>query len=301
MLITDNSFTNRDDEYDRIKRLLLEIEARPEVDNNWDPGRMDWWRYNIHVEKEPDFFAANAHYWQTETGRVVGLFISEYGRDDFFAVVHPDFFEILPDVLQWGLAHWARGKAKISTAVFSYSRPKIAQLLAAGFYEDGPEENLRTYTLHDYDFRYGLQPGFKLMTFPEYGNYDSRVKLVHNAFGNLAYNETRLRSLQSSPAYLPELDLVIVDVRGESVAYCMGWVTEYDPTAGYIEPMGVHSGHRRQGFGTALAKECFKRLADLGVARATIASHSEPDVSNFLYESLQPTGIKRAYRYSLNR
>ncbi|MCO5182134.1 MAG: hypothetical protein M9896_19010 [Candidatus Promineofilum sp.] len=68
---------------------------------------------------------------------------------------------------------------------------------------------LRTYTLHDYDFRYGLQPGFKLMTFPEYGNYDSRVKLVHNAFGNLAYNETRLRLLQSSPAYPPELDLVI--------------------------------------------------------------------------------------------
>lgn len=230
----------------------------------------------------------------------MGLFISEYGKDDFFIVVHPDFQALFPDVLRWGLENWARGKTKISTSVFTFGRQKIEQLMASGFYEDGHEENVRTYMLRDYDFAYTVKPEFQLLRFSDYGNYESRVKLVHNAFNNPSYSEVRLRSLQSSPTYQADLDLVIVNPQGESVAYCMGWIEEFDPAAGYIEPMGVHSDYRRLGLGTALAKECFKRLAHLGVERATIASHAEPDISNLLYDSLNPASVKRAYRYSKN-
>jgi len=93
---------------------------------------------------------------------------------------------------------------------------------------------------------------------------------------------------------------VIVNPQGESVAYCMGWIEENDPKSGYIEPMGVHTDYRRNGLGTALAKECFKRLNSMRVESVSIASHAEPNVSNFLYESLNPASVKRAYRYSLN-
>jgi len=300
MKITDCSFTNSNTEYNLVKELLLEVETYPDIDNNWNPGRMDWWRYNYHAEKGVDFFQANAHYWKTETDQVVGIFISEYGKDDFFIVVHPSFWELFSKVLNWGLEFWARGKPKISTAVFTYGQQKIEQLMAAGFYEDGHEENVRTYPLGQYDFSYDLKPGFKLLSFSDYGNYESRVKLVQNAFDNPTYSEARLRSLQSSPSYQAELDLVIVNPQGESVAYCMGWVEENNPKSGYIEPMGVHSDYRRNGFGTALAKECFKRLGNMGVESGWIVSNVEPDVSNFLYESLNPASVKRAYRYSLN-
>ncbi|MFC1975592.1 GNAT family N-acetyltransferase [Chloroflexota bacterium] len=300
MKITDCSFTNSDTEYNLIKEFLLEVEPYPDFDDNWNPGRMDWWRYNVHSEKGVDFFQANAHYWKTETGQVVGLFISEYGGDDFFILVHPSFLALFSEVLKWGFEFWARGKTKISTSVFTYDQKKVEQLTAASFYEDGHESNVRTYTLRQYDFSYDLQQGFELLSFPEYGNYESRVKLVHNAFDNPSYSEARLRSLQSSPSYQPGLDLVIVNSQGESVAYCMGWIEENDPKSGYIEPMGAHTDYRRIGFGTALAKECFKRLGDMGVESVSIASHAEPDVANFLYESLNPAGIKRAYRYSLS-
>ena len=300
MKITDYSFTNNDTEYNLIKELLLEIETYPDIDNNWDPGRMDYWLYNVHAEKGVDFFQANAHYWKTETDQVVGLFISEYGKDDFFIVVHPNFWTLFSEVLNWGLEFWARGKTKISTDVYTFGQQKIKQLIAAGFYEDGHVENVRTYILRQYDFSYDLKPGFKLMSFSDYGNYESRVKLAQNAFNNPSYSEVRLRSLQSSPSYQTELDLVIVNPQGESVAYCMGWVEEIDPKSGYIEPMGVHSDYRRNGLGTALAKECFKRLGNIGVKSVWIASNAEPDVSNFLYHSLNPASIKRSYRYSLN-
>jgi ribosomal protein S18 acetylase RimI-like enzyme len=300
MKITDCSFTNSNTEYNLIKEFLLEVETYPDMDNNWDPGRMDWWRYNVHAEKGVDFFQANAHYWKTETDQIVGLFISEQGKDDFFIVVHPSHWALFPKVLNWGLEFWARGKTKISTDVYTYGQQKIKQLISAGFYEDGHVENVRIYSLEQYDFSYDLKPGFKLMNFADYGNYESRVKLVHNAFNNPSYSEARLRSLQSSPSYQAELDLVIVNPQGESVAYCMGWVQESDPKFGYIEPMGTHSDYRKNGFGKALAKECFKRLANLGVKTAWVASHAEPNISNFLYDSLKPVNVKRSFTYSLN-
>jgi len=300
MNITDHSFTNTDAEYNLIKELLLEIETHPEIDNNWEPGRMDVWRYLSHAEKDAAFFQANAHYWKTETDQVVGLFITEYGRDDFFIVVHPNYWELFPTVLNWGLTVWAQGKSKITTDIYTFGQQKIGLLTAAGFYEDGHIENVRIYPLEQYDFSYELKSGFQLMSFAEYGNYESRVKLAQNAFNNPNSSEASFRSLQSSPNYQPGLDLVIVNNQGESVAYCTGWVEENNPKVGYIEPMGTHSEYRKNGFGKALAKECFKRLANLGVETAWIASNAEPDISNFLYESLKPASVKRSYRYSLN-
>ncbi len=299
MNITDYSFTNNDSEYKLIKELLLEIETHPEIDNNWEPGRMDWWRYNYHAEKGVDFFQANAHYWKSERDQVVGLFISEYGRDDFFIVVHPSYWTLFPEILTWGLEVWARGKSKISTDVYTFGQRKIEQLLAAGFYEDGHVENVRLYPLEGYDFSYDLKSGFKLMCFSEFGDYEDKVNLVRNSFSNPNFSEARLRSTQKSPNYQPELDLVIVSPQGKSVAYCMGWVEEINAKVGYIEPMGTHSDYRKNGFGKALAKECFQRLANMGVETAWIASNAEPDVSNFLYDSLKPASVKRSYRYSL--
>ena len=301
MTITDRSFTNSDREYHLIKGLLSEVEAYADVDNNWDTGRMDWWRYNVHAEKAVDFFRENAHYWITDTDRVGGLFISEYGGDDFFFVVHPGFSALAPEVLKWGQGIWGQGKTKISTSVFIHDRQKVEQLMAAGFREDGHESNVRMYSLRRYDFSYDLMPGCRMLTFQEYGDYNSRVKLVQDAFGNPSYSEARLRSLQRSPGYQPGLDLVVVNLEGESVGYCMGWIEENDPMAGYIEPMGTRTDYRRKGLGTALAKECFRRLYDMGVVEVSIASAAEPDISNFLYESLGPIRTTRAYRYSWTR
>jgi len=145
MKITDYSFTNNDTEYNLIKELLLEVEIHPEIDNNWEPGRMDGWRYSAHAQKGIDFFQANAHYWKTETGQVVGLFISEYAKDDFFIVAHPSYWILFSEILNWGLEVWAHEKTKISTEVYTFGQQKIDRLMAAGFYEDGHVENVRIY------------------------------------------------------------------------------------------------------------------------------------------------------------
>jgi len=73
---------------------------------------MDWWRYNVHAEKDADFFRAHAHCGITDTERVVGLFISEYGGDDFFTVVHQSFSTLIPEVLNRGLGIWGKKRPR---------------------------------------------------------------------------------------------------------------------------------------------------------------------------------------------
>ena len=299
MTIQDYAFDNSDSEYRLIRDLLLHIETRSDVDNSWDPGRMDWWRYNYHADKGADFFRSNVRYWKNDRDQVVGLFVSEYGDDDFFIVTHPDSRTLFDEILEWGIQHWANDKSSITTDVFSFAQNKIDRLLTAGFVEQGLVENFRTYSLNQYDFGFELAPGFSLKSFSEYGDYESRVRLVNNAFSSTSYTEERLRSIQSSPTYRAELDLVIVNDQNESVGYCMGWIEENDPHLAHIEPMGVHTDYRRLGFGKALAKACFRRLSKHGVKHVTIASKAEPDVANYLYESLNPSDTKRAFRYLL--
>ena len=293
----DYIYNNTDEEYTRVKAFLTRVQVIPGYDNNWDVGRLNWWRYNIHSQKDTAFFQENAHYWADERGEVTGLFISEYGRNDFFALAAPEREGLLREILDWTQEVWGASRQEISTSVFDIDEGKISALLSAGYVKDCHESNVRYYDLTDYDFAYDLKEGYKIVSFQEFGDYEQRLNTVRNAFNVANYPKERLVALQSSPQYIPELDLLVAAPDGRCAAYCMGWIEEHDASKGYVEPMGTHSDFRRMGFASALAKECFKRLHALGVDLAAIASDAEPNISNFLYESLNPSYIKRAYEF----
>ena len=297
MMIKDYIYNNTDEEYARIKEFLMRVQVISGYDNNWDVGRLNWWRYNVHSQKEVDFFRENAHYWADERGTVTGLFISEYGRNDFFAMAAPGYPGLLEEIITWGERSWGKEKEEISTSIFTDDVKKAGMLKKLGYGDEQHESNVRYYDLTDYNFTYDLKPGYRIISFNEFGSYEQRLNTVRNAFNVANYPKERLVALQSSPQYIPELDLLVAAPDGRCAAYCMGWIEEYDASRGYIEPMGTHSDFRRMGFASALAKECFKRLHALGVATAAIASDAEPNISNFLYESLKPSYIKRAYEF----
>ena len=290
-------YSNTEEEYDKVKEFLTRVQDLPDYDDNWDVSRFNWWRYSCHSQKEVSFFRENAHVWADGEENVVGLSISEYGNNDFFALADPAYPDLFEEIIKWTETVWAKDRDEISTYVFDFDKKKTDMLTALGYQNVRPENNVRYYDLTSYDFSYDLKPGYKIIPFKEFGDYDSRVALVKSAFNVENYPKERLVALHSSPQYLPELDLVVVNSEGVSVAYCMGWVEEHDDTLGYIEPMGTHADFRRMGFASSLAKECFKRLAARGVKTASIASDAEPNISNFLYESLNPIRIKRGFEY----
>ena len=85
----DFVYSNTEEEYERIKKFLTCVQVVSGYDNNWDVSRLNWWRYSYHAQKDVSFFRENAHYWADGNGEVTGLFISEYGKNDFLCCPIP--------------------------------------------------------------------------------------------------------------------------------------------------------------------------------------------------------------------
>lgn len=298
MKTRDAIYTNTDEEYHEVCDFLDAL-AEKDPYMHWESGRMNFWRYNVHGKREPQdpFFRENVHVWRAEDGTMVALFISEYGQNDFFIEVLPEYRGIYPDILGWIDDHWAPSRTSIEIDVFEDDAVKIRKLEAQGFQFKCHFENKRVYDLDRVDLDYALENGFLVQAFSESFNYASRVELVRSAFNNPQYTADNLRNLAASPDYVDAYNLSVVSPEGEHVAYCVGWYERADPHAGYIEPVGTHVAYRRRGFATAVIKECFARMKANGVKTVEIASRAEPNVSNFLYDSLGPRFKREVHKY----
>jgi ribosomal protein S18 acetylase RimI-like enzyme len=298
MKTRDVVYNNTDQEYQEICDFLNAL-ANADPCAHWESGRMNFWRHGVHADKDPDdaFFSENVHVWRAESGAVVGLFISEYGGDDFFVEVMPEYRDIYPDLFRWIDDHWAKTRTKIEIDVFSDDEEKIRMLKRYGFRFKCHFENKRFYDLDAIDLDYALEDGFKVQAFSESLNYTSRVDLVRNAFDNPRYTEEQLRGLMSSPDYIDEYNLAVVSPEGRHVAYCVGWHENAKEAAGYIEPVGTHAAYRRRGFASAAIKECFTRMKANDIRTVEIASRAEPNISNYLYDSLQPKTKREVHKY----
>jgi ribosomal protein S18 acetylase RimI-like enzyme len=295
----DSAYTNTDEEYREICDFLNTLSTKDPF-AHWESGRMNFWRHGLHADKDPDgpFFRENVHLWRAEDGALVALFISEYGGDDFFVEVMPEYQGIYPDIFRWIDDHWARTRTRIEIDVFSDDEEKTRRLEARGFQFKCHFENERTYDLNEVDLDYALEEGFTVQAFSESVDYASSVELVRSAFANPQYTEGRLRGLIASPDYVEAYHLTVVSPEGKHVAYCVGWHENAKEHAGYIEPVGTHAAYRRRGFATAVIKECFRRMRANGIRTVEIASGAEPNVSNFLYDSLQPKTKREVHKYA---
>ena len=292
-------YTNSDEEFREICKFLNALSARDPF-MSWESCRMNYWRYTIHGDKDPQdsFFRDNVHLWRAENKTIVGLFISEYGDSDFFVEVLPEYRGLYADIFRWTEAHWAAARTVVEIDVFSNDADKISILEALGFEFKCHFENKRVYELEKMDLGYTLEDGFSVQSFAESSDYAGRVELVQKTFDNPRYVQENLKGLIASPDYIGEYNLSVVSPEQKQVAYCVGWHEQAREYTGYIEPMGTHPAYRRRGFAKALAKECFARMKANGIRQVEIASRAEPDVSNFLYDSLCPQTKREVHKYA---
>jgi ribosomal protein S18 acetylase RimI-like enzyme len=298
MHISDNVYSNTDEEYHEICAFLNHLSTKDPF-MHWESGRMNFWRYNVHANKAKDdrFFSDNVHIWRGETHEIVGLCISEYGENDLFVEVFPEYDSIYPDIFRWIDNTWAITRPTVEIDVFSENTARIRILEAWGFTFMRHFENLRTYDLRQRDLSYTLETGFTVQAFSESGDFASRVALVQSAFDNPDYTEANLKGLMASPDYIDEYNLVVVAPNGQHVAYCIGWHETAREHCGYVEPVGTHAAYRRRGFASAVIKECFTRMRANGIHTVEIASRAEPAVANYLYDSLSPQAKREVYKY----
>ena len=299
MSINDVVYSNSEEEYQEICAFLNMLSTKDPY-MLWESGRMNFWRYNVHADKEPHdkFFRNNVHIWRDDNQVIVGFCISEYGKNDLFIEVRPPYQVIYPQILHWIENTWGATREVIEIEVFSDNVQKIDRLKAQGFSFLYHFENKRTYDLQRIDLGYHLEAGFVIEAFSESFDYAGRVALVQSAFNNPNYRENNLKGLMSSPDYNDEYNLMVISPDKLPVAYCVGWHDRANDQHGYIEPVGTHSAYRQRGFAKAIINKCFSRLKRNGIKTVEIASRAEPDVSNYLYDSLCPQTKREVHKYA---
>ncbi|MEZ4637362.1 MAG: GNAT family N-acetyltransferase [Caldilineaceae bacterium] len=291
-------YTNEDSEYHAICAFLDALAAEDPF-MHWESGRMNFWRYNVHAGKDAHdpFFRHNVHLWRAEDEQIVALCISEYGGNDLFIEVRPAYLHLYPEIFDWVEQTWAASRPSIEIDVFGADVQKIQRLEARGFTFQSHFENKRVYDLAQADLDYTLPDGFTIQTLSALADVAGRVALVRSAFDNTHFNQNNVQRLMASPDYIAEYDLSVVSTDGRQVAYCIGWRDHRNAHSGFVEPVGTHADFRRRGFAKAINQECFRRMKADGIKLVEIASRAEPNVSNFLYDSLGPREKREVHKY----
>jgi len=297
MSISDADYSNTDKEYRAICDFLNNLSTKNPF-MMWESGRMNFWRYSVHAKKERQdpFFRDNVHVWR-DGQRIIGLCISEYGRNDLFIEVLPEYLHIYPEIFRWVEKIWGNTRELIEVDVFGDDTQKINRLKVQGFAFMSHVENKRIYDLDQIALGYHLEAGFTIQTFSEFPDYAGKVALVQSAFNNTNYSDKNVKRLTASPDYISEYDLMVISPDRQPVAYCVGWHEQAREHSGYIEPVGTHAEYRQRGFAKAVIRECFARMKANDIRTVEIASSAEPDISNFLYDSLSPQTKREVHKY----
>ena len=297
--VQDAEYRNTEAEFREICDFLDAVSLEdPFI--HWDSGTMRYWRHELHCDKDPQdpFFRENAHVWRREGAGIVGLCISEDGRNDVFVEVLPAHREIYSIILGWIEGTWAVARDTVEIDIFADDERKLHLLQGAGYVFAKHSRNMRTYDLDRVDLDYSMEPGYSIRAFSESPDVEGRIVLVQSAFDNPAYSEKRLRGLLASPAYEGAWDLMVLSGDGTPVSFCVGWREPTTADAGNIEPVGTHAEYRRRGLAQAVVRECFARMRAAGIRTVRIASVAEPAVGNFLYDSLSPSTKREVHRYA---
>lgn len=106
-----------------------------------------------------------------------------------------------------------------------------------------------------------LPDGFSIRALRGESEVEAYVQLHRLVFESEEMTVPWRRRMLKHPAYLPEIDLVVVDAADHLVGFCVGWLWH---EIGQIEPLGVHPAHQGSGLGKALELAALRALQSKG-------------------------------------
>jgi ribosomal protein S18 acetylase RimI-like enzyme len=112
---------------------------------------------------------------------------------------------------------------------------------------------------------------------------EERAATHRDAWVGSTFSAERLRELRASPAYDPELDLVVDAGDGTFAACCICWA-DAASGIGNFEPVGTRPAWRGKGLTTALVHEGLRRLKAKGMHTARVETAGFNAPAQALYE-----------------
>ena len=89
-----------------------------------------------------------------------------------------------------------------------------------------------------------------------------------------SYSLDRHRTVQASPVYRGELDLVAVAADGSLAAYALGWL-DVRSRCVLFEPVGTDPAHERRGLARCLCAAILRVAHDLGATQAVVGPRGD--------------------------
>ena len=288
------SFNGTAEDFHLVWNFFTDIFEHQSWPSAWDFVRFEWWYYRLHALKhqdDPAFFSRNLELWLDEGKNLAALAISEEVDRDLFVQYRPRHSGLAAEILAWALSSNFAGSDTLQLYICQGDGPLTEAALQHGFKRKELDEYKNIYDLSRVEFDYSLKPGLVIQAASDKGfDHQSRMALIKNSFKRDHYPAQKYFFSMQAPSYNPHLDLSVVHPEDGHIAYCMGWINARTGQ-GVIEPVGAHSGHRRQGLASAVIKECFRRLNRLGAEEVHIGGVSP------LYASLGPVGKTPSYRW----
>lgn len=287
-------YSNEED-YDRMRRLLVDIYALNGPPVYCTVGELDWWRC-LSLGGNT---LAQVQLWLDDEQHVMGYIWPESGAT-FVLFIHPKHPELVDDMLDWveqnGVSFSPVKDDLLEMSISCSSSDRILQraLEQRGYERGGDYFCFRSRKLSGSIPSPQLPPGYSIRSMQTDTDLDARVEVHRAAFSPSRMTLEKYRILTGFPTYRRDLDLVAVAPDGSFAAFAVLWLDEANRAATF-EPVGTHPDHRRLGLGKALLNEGCRRLRDLGVKIAHTQSFGGDFCATRLYQSAGLVEVDRIY------
>jgi GNAT superfamily N-acetyltransferase len=286
-----------EDDFWRIRGLLIDTVPLIPIGFNWDMRRLDGKRfYEANVEQNwPP--TQPIQLWETGNGRLAGFVLADGGGNAHLNV-HPDYRHLEGEMIDWAIAHLAESTPegrRLELYVYEYDVLRHRLLAERGFIKTGDWGMIR-------HLRLGQRPLAQASVTEGYTARATRpddladcqrmADLLNAAFRRDFHNAAEYHNFcRLAPCFHPELDLVAVAPDGSFAAY-VGVPYDEANRRGIFEPVCTHPDHQRKGLAGALMQEALLRLRVIGAVDATVDTGDMVPANRF-YDSM---GFTEAYR-----
>jgi mycothiol synthase len=285
-------------DYQRIRELLVRCYAINQRMHCWGLERLDWWRYNVQVNAEPDSdgtWESEVRLWETEAGELVGVAHPEGGfgpveKDrDVFLEINPQFRYLEDEMFAWAEGdHLSRKPSdgrewRLNTTVYDYDQRRAELVTRRGYSHVGLAGYKRRCALDGPIPAGELPAGYRIRPVAD-DEMEAWSAVIGAAFDNAFTSAKRCRSWLQAPTNRPDLNLVAVAPDGAFTASAIAWLDEAN-AIGMFEPVGTHPDYRRRGLARAVLCEGLRRLKALGARLAYVGCGTGMAVTR-LYESV---------------
>ena len=298
--ITNRPFQSEDDFW-KIRNLLIETYLSTPPGLNWEVRRWDGQRYHNDVLDQFDDWQKTVRLWETAGGDLVGAVHLEGRKGAAFLELHPNYrHRIETEMIAWAEENLTElvpesDQRQLHIDVLEYDIPRRLLLEQRGYEKQPWGGVLRR-------LRFGQKPldkaeiaaGYTLRCTRADDLADAQrvADLLNAAFNRDFHTGQEVQNFwQNAPCYRNELDLVAEAPDGTFGAY-VGIALEDTDHYAIVEPVCTHPDHRRKGLARTLILEGLARAQATGAVDAYVGTGDDPG-ANRLYDGV---GFTEAYK-----